>query len=854
MLLAASVLAAVFSLAPAGGASSQAVTNGRIAFTSDPDASAATDIYTVDPDGSNVAGPLTSPYTDSQPSFSPDGTMIAWSTFEFATSPCCQSIGVMNADGSDRARVISGEDTKSGINNSPTWSPDERQLAFVSNFGGLTAQIGTVGIDGRGLAQLTSGSVDSVDPSWSPDGTKIAFDRQAGGRFAIYTMNVDGTDVEQLAAAATDDLVDPAWSPDGTKIAYTSTTPNGYEIFVMNADGTKRTQLTTDGGEQPNWSPDGTKIVFTTQRDRDYEIYTMNVDGTTQTRVTNSPGVDQQPTWGRVPARGGGADDTAPIVTVALDSPNGGAPNGSAGWFTSGPVTGTVSADDSATGGSALSALSCGSLALTESGVDTPSASGTFSIAAEGVTHISCTATDSAGNTSAPATTDVPLDTVAPGVSLDPAANSCSSPVVDGRCTGTQTAGFTAGDATSGTATPCAAIGGSACTFTQASSTQGPAVTIRIRAGMRRGRQLRSGIAAGPFTIGPANPSTATLHLEVIARGRPELPAPSAVFRVTSSADSLPIEVGIHALTGANGQPCPGVGPLCTADIHVPVGASPAAVLIETVVRPPGQVPVYSGDCDGGGSGAHTSGFVSRLSVGQTATCRITFVNPDAGGSSNDSALLVTKDFEPEPLIVGHPDGQLVLGGTSPSALATTSLRSLRDASSPDQACPLRADHPVCEWAVTLDGDDLAGGRRPRLTETTAAKWIGIFSGDCNAAGTVVADSTPHGDLFECLIRNIHLEAQSDSHPNSVLRVTVDAPTDTSRPPKDADIVVADSAGGSRPTSMSPGGWSTRTARTAPVWVRRPAPATPASSSTRRASATRTTSSSEFAPRRPATR
>ena len=795
ILLAMAVLAAVFSLAPAEGSSSPTVTNGRIAFTSarPPGDASAPNIYTIDSDGSNTAGPLTSPYTDSQPAYSTDGTKIAWSTFEFAGSPCCQSIAVMNPDGSDRTKVISGDATGSGINNSPAWSPDGRQLAFVSTFDGLIEQIGTVGVDGRGLAQLTTGSVASVDPAWSPDGTKIAFDRAAGGHSAIYTMNTDGTSVQQLAATG-EDLADPAWSPDGTKIAYTSTTPNGYEVFVMNADGSRPVQLTTDGAEQPTWSPDGTKIVFTTQRDGDFEIYTMNADGSAQTRVTNSPNLDEQPTWGRVPASGGGTDDAPPTVTIALDSPNGGAPDGESGWFVSGPVTGAVAADDTASGGSAVASLSCGPLALTASGMDTPTASGTFSISSNGVTHIACTATDSGGNTSAPATMDVELDTHAPDVSLNPAANSCSSPVVDSRCPGTQTAGFTAVDATSGTASPCAAAGGFSCTFTESSSTQGPAVTIASGPLCDVAGNCNSGIAAGPFAIGPADPGTATLHLEVIARGSPGPIAPAAL-RITSSADGAPIDVGTGALTGSTGQRCQGVGPLCTGDVRVPAGAVPSSVLIETLFGPAGQVPVYSGDCDGRGNSVRTFAVVTRLSVGQVATCRITFVHPDSAmGSSPDSALLVTKEFEPEPSIGGHPNGQLELHGASLSTHATTSLSSLRDTSAPGH-CPLRTSQPVCEWAVTLDGDSWINGIQPRLVEVGASQWIGIFSGDCNPRGQIVADSTPHGDLFECLIWNIHLEAQSDPHPNSVLRVNVDAPTDDSRPPKDADIVVVEANG-----------------------------------------------------------
>jgi Tol biopolymer transport system component len=797
LLLAAATLAAVFVLVPAGGASSQAVTNGRIAFTSarPPGDFSAPDIYTTDPDGSNTAGPLTSLFTDSQPAYSPDGTRIAWSTFEFAGDPCCQSIAVMNADGTGRTKVINGADTKSGINNTPAWSPDGQRLAFISNFDGAAPQIGTVDVDGGGPTQITSGSFASVDPDWSPDGTKIVFDRTTASGTHLYTMNTDGTDVTQLTFTSETEL-EPAWSPDGTKIAYMSTSPSGYQIFVINANGSNPVQLTTEGAEEPDWSPDGTKIVFTTQRDHDYEIYTMNADGTAQTRITNSPDLDVQPTWGRATDGGGGTDDTAPAVAIELDAPNGGTPDGQSGWFVSGPVTGSVTADDTATGDSAISALSCGSLSLTESGIGTPTAAGTFSIALDGVTHIACTASDSAENTSAPVTMDVRLDTHEPDVSLNPAADACSSPVVDGWCPGTQTAGFAARDATSGTALPCVAAGGSACSFTRSSSTQGPAVMIASGAVCDVAGNCDSGIAAGPFKIGIPDSRAASLHLEVIARGKDfRLPPAAASFLVASSADNVPIRVDTEDLTGPTGQRCPGVGPLCTGEVTLLVGASRADVVIETSFGPAGRLPVYSGDCDGRGNSAIGTRGVITLAAGQMATCRITFVGPDAmAGPSPDSALVVTKTFEPEPdRVRGHPDGQLSLFGNSPLALATTSLSFLRDTSGAG-LCPLHTVQPVCEWAVTLSGDSW-NQIQPRLVESGDHDWLGLFSGDCNPRGQVTADPTPDGDLFECTIQNIHLEARSDPHPSSVLRVNVDAPADNSRPPKNAQIVVTSASG-----------------------------------------------------------
>jgi hypothetical protein len=127
--------------------------------------------------------------------------------------------------------------------------------------------------------------------------------------------------------------------------------------------------------------------------------------------------------WGTHPVD---ADNQPPTVSVALSSPNGGTPDGTNGWFKTGPVTGMVTANDTATGNSNIASITC-TAALngagpqplplsTLTGVGTsPTASGGFSISAQGTTVIACTATDAANNTSTPATTRaVMLDSVAP--------------------------------------------------------------------------------------------------------------------------------------------------------------------------------------------------------------------------------------------------------------------------------------------------------------------------------------------------------------------------------------------------------------------------------------------------------
>ncbi|MFZ0324799.1 MAG: hypothetical protein WAN48_11800, partial [Actinomycetes bacterium] len=162
------------------------------------------------------------------------------------------------------------------------------------------------------------------------------------------------------------------------------------------------------------------------------------------------------------------ADVTPPTVTVTLSGPNGGVPDGTNGWFKTGPVTGTVTADDTAGGGSTISSIDCTTslnggaaspLSLSnESGIGTSAtASGDFTVSGQGTTTLSCTAIDAQANTTSPAATGtVKLDTAGP--TLAPTVSPSS--VVIG---GSATASPNATDTVSGVASSsCGAVDTSA--------------------------------------------------------------------------------------------------------------------------------------------------------------------------------------------------------------------------------------------------------------------------------------------------------------------------------------------------------------------------------------------------------
>jgi TolB protein len=209
------------------------------------------DVFTVRPDGSGLTElALAVPGFNGAPSYSPDGTHVAFDQDAGESQPTVHGIFVANADGSDPHRVTTGIASSDAFDTNADWSPDGSRLSFTRVRNGKEAAIFVVGADGRGLKRLTPWQLDAANADWSPDGSRLVFhsyyDEHAGKSSNLFTIRPDGgkmTPLTHLAGGVVQAL-GPSWSPDGKRIVWHKVSPTVDQLFIMDARGGHVRKLT----------------------------------------------------------------------------------------------------------------------------------------------------------------------------------------------------------------------------------------------------------------------------------------------------------------------------------------------------------------------------------------------------------------------------------------------------------------------------------------------------------------------------------------------------------------------------------------------------------------------------------
>jgi Tol biopolymer transport system component len=256
----------------------------------------ATEICTINADGSDLLQLTDDQTQDGLPVWSSDGQFIAY----ISDSEEGNTIKIVNEDDSQLGRLIENLNVRW---ERPAWSPDGKSIYFAAE-DPLESNQGTnlyvATLEDKDVRALTALSGDELEPRWSPDGTLLAFVWFPGGYIGPWSASagIQITDLEGTSHKVVDGFVEIGgltWRPDGTRLAFWARSSadclyDCEEVYVADIASNSIRCLTEQYEiavtSQTVWSPDGERIAFTARAPEGDAIYVIAPDGGGLSRVT----------------------------------------------------------------------------------------------------------------------------------------------------------------------------------------------------------------------------------------------------------------------------------------------------------------------------------------------------------------------------------------------------------------------------------------------------------------------------------------------------------------------------------------------------------------------------------------
>jgi len=209
-----------------------------------------------DADGHNPQTVLESSLPIMSPTWSPDGRQLAYVSFEGRSS----GIWVQNLQTGERYRLTNFP----GINGAPAWSPKGDKIALTLSKDGVP-NIYVIDLNTRQLEQVTRSSAIDTEPAWMPDGETLVFTSNRSGQAQVYQQHL-GEDRARRLSFDSPYMAGPAVSPDGEYLAGVVTGFGGFRVGVQNLSTGVLQVITSQGQEErPSFSPNGVMVIYATR-------------------------------------------------------------------------------------------------------------------------------------------------------------------------------------------------------------------------------------------------------------------------------------------------------------------------------------------------------------------------------------------------------------------------------------------------------------------------------------------------------------------------------------------------------------------------------------------------------------
>jgi len=243
-----------------------------------------------DADGEGGQVALNSPEPIISPAWSPDGRELAYVSFE-SQKAVIYAQEVMTG----KRRAIANF---RGSNSAPAWSPDGQTLAAtLSREGG--SQLYLMDRNGGNVRRLTSSQAIDTEPVFTPDGRSLYFVSDRGGGPQVYRIATGGGNVERITFGGSYNI-SPAISPDARTLAFVARQGNSFKLHTLDvaSPGAQPVPLTdTTDDESPSFSPNGKLIIYATRAGGRDVLMTTTLDGKIKARLVSSTADVREPNW-----------------------------------------------------------------------------------------------------------------------------------------------------------------------------------------------------------------------------------------------------------------------------------------------------------------------------------------------------------------------------------------------------------------------------------------------------------------------------------------------------------------------------------------------------------------------------
>jgi len=246
-----------------------------------------------DQDGENDFKIMESTQPIMSPAWSPDSRQLAYVSFEGSRS----SIVIQTLRSGNTFRVSN----KPGINGAPSFSPDGRKL--VITLGGVNGNLDIYVLDitSRQTRRLTTHRAIDTEGTWSPDGRYIYFTSDRAGGPQIYRISANGGTPERITFEGSYNAR-PRLSPDGTRLAMVHNDRGNFRIAVMNLERKDLLVLSTgQQDESPSFAPNSDSLIYATRVRGDGVLETVSADGLIRQKMASGQGDVREPVWSPFP-------------------------------------------------------------------------------------------------------------------------------------------------------------------------------------------------------------------------------------------------------------------------------------------------------------------------------------------------------------------------------------------------------------------------------------------------------------------------------------------------------------------------------------------------------------------------